>query len=272
MMKIYTVDAFTDKAFKGNPAGVCPMETMLPENTLQDIAREMNLSETAFFLPINTGYQLRWFTPLKEVDLCGHATLATAHILWQEGFLAKNQLAVFSALSGELHAQKQGDWIEMQFPRGTVPQMCQPKSDLLQALGIEKMEFMGEYRPNRYLIEVTKASQVRQLSPNFSKLHEIGVDRIIVTAHSDDAAFDFVSRYFAPGAGINEDPVTGSAHCYLTPYWAAKLGKEKLNAYQVSARGGILQLQLTPEHVMIRGQAVTVIKGEMMLTHRVSAR
>ena len=260
-MKIYTVDAFTDQPFHGNPAGVCPLSHELPDTILQAIAREMNLSETAFFLPINNGFHLRWFTPLKEVDLCGHATLATAHILWQEGYLQTDQMALFSTLSGELRAKKQGQWIEMDFPRGTVPQQEQHHGAILQALGIREIVFMAAYRPDRYLIELPDAAQVRCCSPNFSQLSEIGVDRIMITARSDDPRYDFVSRYFAPGAGINEDPVTGSAHTYLTPYWAAKLNKTDLHAYQASARGGILQLHLTQDRVIIRGQAITMLKG-----------
>ena len=265
-MKIFTVDAFSDVLFKGNPAGVCPLENEIPDALMQSIAREMNLSETAFFLPKNNGYHLRWFTPLKEVDLCGHATLGTAHILWQEGYLRENQPAVFSTLSGELRAEKQGEWIEMLFPLGSIPQTSAHNTALLQAMGLDQVVFMGEYRPNRYLIELPAAEQVRACTPNFSKLYEIGADRIMITAPSDDSRFDFVSRYFAPGAGINEDPVTGSAHTHLAPYWAKKLGKDQLTAYQASARGGMLQLRLKDDKVIIRGQAVTVLKGELQIS------
>jgi PhzF family phenazine biosynthesis protein len=263
-MKLYTVDAFTAQAFSGNPAAVCPLEKTLPDETMQAIAREMNLSETAFFLPQETGFHLRWFTPKKEVDLCGHATLATAHILWQENFLPCDQPAIFSTLSGQLTAKKQGDWIEMQFPRGETTALATPKSEVLHALGIEQVSFLGEYRPNRYLIELANADLVQQLKPNFNRLSEIGADRIIVTA-AGYPPYDFISRYFAPGAGVNEDPVTGSAHCYLTPYWGQKMNKNTFSAYQASARGGELKLQLTPNHVLIRGQAVTILRSEFCL-------
>jgi PhzF family phenazine biosynthesis protein len=263
-MKIFIIDAFTCKSFSGNPAAVCPLEKMLPDEKLQAIAREMNLSETAFFVPQDVGFHLRWFTPLKEVDLCGHATLATAHILWQEKLLADDQAAIFSTLSGTLSAKKQQDWIELQFPRGEIQELPSPNADILQALGINDLIYMGSYRPNRYLIEVPQADLVRTLNPNFSRLLELGADRIMVTAKGDQAPYDFVSRYFAPGAGINEDPVTGSAHCYLTPYWSKKIGKDSLIAYQASMRGGELRLKLTNENVLIRGQAVTIFKGELL--------
>jgi PhzF family phenazine biosynthesis protein len=263
-MNLFIVDAFTCKSFSGNPAAVCPLDKMLPDEKLQAIAREMNLSETAFFVPQGEGFHLRWFTPLKEVDLCGHATLATAHILWQEKFLAEDQNAVFSTLSGTLLARKQKDWIELQFPRGEVQELDSPNDGILKALGINETIYMGSYRPDRYLIEVPQAEQVRTLQPNFSKLLELGADRIMVTAKADQVPYDFISRYFAPGAGINEDPVTGSAHCYLTPYWSNKLGKNNLIAYQASARGGELRVQLTSENVLIRGQAVTVFSGSLL--------
>ena len=262
-MKIYTVDAFTNTPFKGNPAGVCPLDNMLPDEVMQNIAREMNLSETAFFTSIETGFHLRWFTPTKEVDLCGHATLATAHILWQEGFLAENEEAVFSTLSDILKAKKLNDWIEMQFPLGEVPEESNFKQEVLAAMGINNPVFMGEYRENRYLIEVDSVEEVRNIQPNISKLKEIGANRLMVTAKGDHASYDFVSRYFAPGVNIDEDPVTGSAHCYLTPYWARKTGKTDFFAHQASARGGDLKLSITDENVIILGQAVTMLKGEI---------
>jgi PhzF family phenazine biosynthesis protein len=264
-MKIYTVDAFTNMPFKGNPAGVCPLDSMLSDEVLQNIAREMNLSETAFFTPIENGYHLRWYTPTKEVDLCGHATLGTSHILWQKGFLQEGEEAVFSTLSGILKANKYGDWIEMQFPRGEVIETSEFNMDILNALGVSQPLFIGTYRPDRYLLELQSEEDVREVKPNFSRLQEIGVDRLMITAKSVKMPYDFVSRYFAPGAGVNEDPVTGSAHCYLTPYWAEKTGKSELYAHQASARGGDLQLKLTNENVIIRGQAVTMLEGEMNL-------
>lgn len=262
-MKLYTVDAFTNTPFSGNPAGVCPLDHMITDEIMQNIAREMNLSETAFFTPIENGFHLRWFTPAKEVDLCGHATLATAHILWQEGFLAENETAVFSTLSGIIKAKKLADWIEMQFPLGKVPQESSLNTEVLSALGIEHPLFMGEYRENRYLIEVATVAEVKSIKPNISVLKEIGADRIMVTAAAESAPYDFVSRYFAPGVDIDEDPVTGSAHCYLTPYWARKTGKKDFFARQASARGGDLELSITDENVIIRGQAVTMMKGDM---------
>jgi PhzF family phenazine biosynthesis protein len=262
-MKLFTVDAFTNTPFAGNPAGVCPLEHMIADEIMQNIAREMNLSETAFFAPIENGYHLRWFTPAKEVDLCGHATLATAHILWQEGFLAENETAIFNTLSGILKAKKLGDWIEMQFPLGEVPEKSTLNTEVLSALGIEQPLFMVEYRTDRYLIEVATNAEVKSIKPNFSTLKEMGADRIMVTAKGEGSPYDFVSRYFAPGVDIDEDPVTGSAHCYLTPYWARKTSKTDFFAHQASARGGDLKLTITDENVIIRGQAVTMLKGEM---------
>lgn len=216
-------------------------------------------------MPDEQGFNLRWFTPTKEVDLCGHATLATAHVLWQENFISQDQTAHFSTLSGLLTAKKQKDWIELQFPRGEVKELDHIEWDVLNALGISDVVFMGSYHPHRYLIEIPEASQIPQIKPIFSALLELGVDRIMVTAKAERASYDFISRYFAPGAGINEDPVTGSAHCYLTPYWSQKTGKTLLRAYQASSRGGELIVELRETHVLIRGQAITVFQGNLLV-------
>ncbi len=259
-MIIYQVDSFTTQPFSGNPAGVCILAEAAPEGWMQAIAREMNLSETAFLSRQGNGFALRWFTPLKEVRLCGHATLASAHILWETGALTGDQRACFQTLSGELTARQVGDWIEMDFP-ARFASAEEPPEGLLEAL----LEAVGG-SPNNvvksnqtYLVEVDSEETVRALQPDFTRLAKLPVRSAIVTARSTSPEFDFVSRYFAPAVGINEDPVTGSAHCVLTPYWAERLGKTEMRAYQASARGGVLRVRLAGERVMLCGQAVTVM-------------
>jgi PhzF family phenazine biosynthesis protein len=263
-MKIYQVDAFTAEPFKGNPAGVCLLEKAMPDEWMKSLAMEMNLSETAFLLPQGDAFSLRWFTPRKEVRLCGHATLATAHILFTEGILKADEPAQFDTLSGRLIARRQGDWIELDFPvRHTIA--CEGRADINQALGIQPLATvispseMGDY----YLLEVENDAIVREMTPDFIQLEACQARAVIVTSRSADPQFDFVSRFFAPWLGINEDPVTGSAHCYLAPYWAAKLGKSDFMAYQASARGGVMGCRWEGERVFLKGQAVTVFKGEL---------
>ena len=263
-MKIYQVDAFTTQPFKGNPAGVCLLEKAMPEDWMRSLAMEMNLSETAFILPQGSSFSLRWFTPRKEVRLCGHATLATAHILWEAGIIKRDELINFDTLSGRLTACWDDGWIELDFPvRHTTP--CDPRPDINSALGAEPVATavspseMGDY----YLLELASDTAVRDLAPDFIKLETCQARAVIVTTCSDDPAFDFVSRFFAPWLGINEDPVTGSAHCYLAPYWSAKLGKKDFMAYQASARGGVMGCRWEGERVFLRGQAVTVFRGEL---------
>ncbi len=254
---IYQVDAFSSKPFAGNPAGVCLLQKSAPEEWMQSMAREMNLSETAFLVPQGEGFHLRWFTPVKEVRLCGHATLASAHILWETGALRPNQAACFQTLSGELTALRREDWIEMNFP-ARFAQPEPPLEGLLAALGIAQAVEVVKSNQT-YLVEVDREATVRSLQPDFSLLGRLPVRSVVVTARSATAGFDFISRYFAPAVGVNEDPVSGSAHCILTPYWTERLGKGEMRAFQASARGGVLRVQQAGERVLLCGQAVTVM-------------
>lgn len=258
--RIYQVDAFTDKPFRGNPAAVCLLPEPGDETWMQNLAREMNLSETAFLVKAEDGFDLRWFTPAVEVKLCGHATLASAHVLWETGILAPGEEARFHTLSGLLTAERQGEWIEMNFPATRAEETSAPPQ-LLQALGVEP-KFVGK-NVFDYLIEVESENEVRNLNPDFAVLKDLGVRGVMVTSRSASPGLDFVSRFFAPGAGINEDPVTGSAHCCLGPYWSQRLGKDDFMAYQASARGGTVRVRVAGDRVYLGGQAVTVFTGEL---------
>ena len=252
---IFQVDAFTSRLFSGNPAGVCVLPGPADERWMQSIAAEMNLSETAFLHAVEDGYNLRWFTPATEVDLCGHATLASAHILWEQGFLEPDQLARFYTRSGLLTAGRKSAWIEMDFP-SELAEAIKAQPVLNQALGIEPL-YTGQNRFD-YLVEVASEALVRDMAPDFQKLSNLPARGVIVTAPSANPEFDFVSRFFAPAVGIDEDPVTGSAHCCLGPYWSDKLGKTELVAYQASRRGGTVRMQVAGARVLLGGQAVTV--------------
>ncbi len=258
---IYQVDAFTNKPFSGNPAGVCLMPVHGDEAWMQQVAREMNLSETAFLNPEIGGYHLRWFTPAVEVDLCGHATLASAHILWETGALPPDQEANFHTASGPLAARKDGDWIYMDFPALPPEDMTSPRR-LAEALGT-KPAHVGQNRLD-LLVVVDAASDVRGLRPDFAQLHSADTRGVIVTAPSDQPEYDFISRAFFPALGIDEDPVTGSAHCCLGPYWAERLDKTELVGYQASARGGVVKVHVQDDRVLLGGQAVTVMKIELL--------
>lgn len=259
-LPLYQVDAFTNRPFAGNPAGVCLLEKPMPDDWMRSMAAEMNLSETAFLLEEADGFRLRWFTPAVEVELCGHATLASAHILWECGRLKIGQQAKFFTLSGELTAQKKGDWIELNFPINPPEPIALPDG-LAEALGVKPV-YTGRSRFD-ILVEVASSDIVRSLKPDFDALGAVQARGVIVTARDESAQYDFVSRFFAPRVGVNEDPVTGSAHCCLTPYWAQKLGKTILSAYQVSARGGELKIRLEKEQVVLGGQAVTVFAARI---------
>jgi len=260
-LKIYQVDSFTDKPFAGNPAGVCLLPEAKSEKWMQDVAREMNLAETAFLVKQTDGYHLRWFTPAKEVDLCGHATLASAHILWETGQLPSNQEARFNTKSGLLTAKQNGKLIEMNFPATPdVPAELPP--GLLQALGV-KAKYAGKSRFD-YLIEVESEDVVRGLNPDFGQIKKLPVRGVIVTSLASSSDYDVVSRFFAPAAGIDEDPVTGSAHCTLGPFWSKRLGKDSLVAYQASPRGGIVRVRTAGERVFLGGQAVKVLTCELV--------
>jgi PhzF family phenazine biosynthesis protein len=260
-MRIVQVDAFTNRPFTGNPAAVCVLAEVPAEWWMQDVAREMNLSETAFLLPHEDGYDLRWFTPTTEVDLCGHATLASAHVLWEDGHLPPAETARFHTRSGVLTATRAGEWIEMDFPAEPAREV-EPLLGLAEALGAAPAVWVGRNRFD-YLIELADEKQVRTLNPDPRALRELGGRGFIVTSRATANGFDFVSRFFAPAAGVDEDPVTGSAHCALAPYWAERLGRPELVGYQVSARGGVVRVRSAGERVVLAGQAVTVLRGEL---------
>ncbi len=253
----YQVDAFTNVPFKGNPAAVCISAEPLPDQLMQEIAAENNLAETAFVSPDNGAFNLRWFTPVVEVPLCGHATLATAHILWQEGLADRQQVIHFNTQSGWLTAAAKDDRIELDFPSMTGYAVQLPQ-EIKEILGVEPLHTIDVF--NRFLVEVATEEEVINAKPDFSRL--AAHPKVIITAAArKGSSFDFISRFFAPCIGINEDPVTGSAHCCLGPYWAAKLGKQEMLAYQASARGGIIKVRLQGDRTIMAGQAVTVIKG-----------
>lgn len=262
-IQIVQADAFTNRPFSGNPAAVCVLENAPSDGWMQNVAREMNLSETAFLVPQDGAYELRWFTPAVEVALCGHATLASAHVLWEDGHLAKDKQARFQTRSGLLTADLRGEWIELDFP-ATLQQPCDAPPDLLAALGAPALH-IGRNKFD-YLVEVASEEIVRGLKPDHALLRKLPVRGVIVTARSSSGEFDFVSRFFAPGSGIDEDPVTGSAHCSLGPFWGARLGKEEMTAYQASPRGGVVRVRLKGARVILGGQAVTVLRGELTET------
>jgi PhzF family phenazine biosynthesis protein len=258
--RIFQADAFTDRAFAGNPAAVCILTDPRDDAWMQNLAREMNLSETAFLRKQEDGYDLRWFTPAVEVALCGHATLASAHILWETGMLAPSEHARFHTLSGLLNAERKGDWIELNFP-ATPEQQATPPPRLVEALGVAP-KYVGKSKFD-YLIQVEKEETVRNMKPDFGLLRAIRVRGVMVTSQATTAGYDFVSRFFAPGSGIDEDPVTGSAHCCLGPFWSKRFGKNELTALQVSKRGGTVRVRVGGDRVYLSGQAVTVFRGEL---------
>ncbi len=260
-MTIYQVDAFTDKPFCGNPAAVCIMDKLQDEDWMQNVAREMNLSETAFLNKQVEGYNLRWFTPAVEVELCGHATLASAHILWEIGLLKPGEQAIFNTLSGTLTANRNGKWIEMNFPAKVEEQALAPNG-LTEALGVA-VKYVGKNQFD-YLVEVESEEIVRNIKPDFDLLLSVDARGVIVTSVADSSEYDFVSRFFAPNVGVSEDPVTGSAHCCLSPFWSKRLGEDELVGYQASARGGVVKVRYAGDRVFLGGQAVTVLRGEFL--------
>ena len=261
-LPITQVDTFTSEPFGGNPAAVCLLPTPVDTLWMQEVACEMNLSETAFLVRRETGeFDLRWFTPTVEVDLCGHATLASAHVLWEEGHLPLNAQAIFHTRSGLLSAGLRSGWIEMDFP--AEPDEPTPAPDgLAEALNADPT-YVGRNRFD-YLVEVDTDASVQQLTPNFQRLREIDARGIIITARAEMEGFDFVSRFFAPNSGIDEDPVTGSAHCCLGPYWQRRLGRDTFTARQASKRGGLVKVAVRGKRVTLSGQAVTVLRGKLL--------
>lgn len=256
----YQVDAFAERAFAGNPAAVCPLSSWLDDRVLQAIAEENNLSETAFFVPSAKGFHLRWFTPGSEVDLCGHATLATAHILFERLGYAGESIT-FETRSGDLHVRRRGARLEMDFPAIPVTP-CPTPDTLVQALGAKPSEVL---RADVYLAVFDDEDIVRTMTPDHSLIKQLDLRGLIVTAPGKTV--DFVSRFFAPKMGVPEDPVTGSAHCKLVPYWAARLGKTSFAAKQVSKRGGDLLCELLGDRVLISGSAVTVMTSKVTFDH-----
>ena len=267
-MRISQVDAFTDRRFAGNPAAVCVLAEPADETWMQNVAAEMNLSETAFARRLGTGrpeFNLRWFTPKNEVDLCGHATLATAHILWEEGHLAADQSALFETRSGLLTATRGPDGIELDFPSEPVKEEVTNPDELaaLQSALGAPFQFAGR---NRFdlLVDFGTEDAVRSLRPDIRRLEQFPVRGVIVTGRSRSREHDFVSRFFAPRVGVDEDPVCGSAHCCLGPYWAEKFDRRSLVAHQVSCRGGVVKVRVEGPRVVLIGQAVTVLRGELV--------
>lgn len=259
-LPIFQVDAFAEELFQGNPAAVVPLKEWLPDITMQHIALENNLSETAFFVPTQAGFEIRWFTPKAEVDLCGHATLAAAHTIFNEAEYPQSEIS-FGSRSGKLTVMKKGDLLELNFPADDLKKIDH-LTELTEAIGKKPVEcYLGK---TDYLFAYTNQQDIEQIKPDFGALSKTGARGIIVTAPGDEV--DFVSRFFAPGVGIDEDPVTGSAHTTLTPYWARKLGKEIFAARQISERGGQLECTIKGDRVLIAGKAKTYLRGEIFIT------
>jgi PhzF family phenazine biosynthesis protein len=260
---IFQVDAFTAEPFKGNPAGVCILEKEMPKKWMQNVAREMNLSETAFLLGSDDRFRIRFFTPTTEVPLCGHGTLSSGHILYQTGIVSREKMITFESKEGELYVTKSGNWINMDFPSYEVEKMQIPTS-AEKLIGISPVEL---YRTSHgwTMILLHNEEDVRNLRPDFSRMKDSPFGDLIVTAPSEDTNFDFCVRCFAPAVGINEDPVTGSAHCALTPFWHKKTGRTEFFSRQVSERSGILKVAVKNGRVEIAGHAKTILRGELLV-------
>jgi PhzF family phenazine biosynthesis protein len=258
-LPFFLVDAFADRPFSGNPAVVCLLPSWRDDRWLHDVAAEMKQSETAFLVRNADRFDLRWFTPKVEVDLCGHATLASAHVLWEQDRAKPDDEIQFSTRRGILKAVRREGEIELDFPL-KVEQPAEPPPELLPALGVSA-KYVGKSQFD-YLIEVESESVLRQMDPDFKRLATVPVRGTIVTSRSSEARFDFVSRFFAPAAGIDEDPVTGSAHCCLGDFWRKRLGKSDFLAYQASPRGGVVRVRVTQDRAYLGGAAVTVARGE----------
>ena len=260
-IRYFVVDAFTNRPFQGNPAAIVPLEQWRDDSWLQAVAMEMNLSETAYLVPTPPGFDLRWFTPTTEVDLCGHATIAAAVVRAHQGQLADGAEVAFSTRSGILKAQRVGSQIQLDFPALPVTS-CDPPAGLVEALGVPP-RYVGRSAFD-YLVEVESQNVLARLTPDYKQLGNVKCRGVIVTARSDDPQFDFASRFFAPAVGVDEDPVCGSAHCSLAPYWAEKLGKAKMVGYQASARSGVVSVEVRGERVMLGGEGVIFASGEIM--------
>jgi PhzF family phenazine biosynthesis protein len=256
----FQVDAFSDRAFAGNPAAVCLLDKGRPAKWMQSVAAEMNLSETAFVVPLKSGFGLRWFTPTVEVELCGHATLAAAHVLWSEGMVAEKLELKFRTKSGALTASYRGGRVELDFP-SRPPKKVRVPAALQRSLGVKPKNVVAA--ADDLLVEVSSESVVRKIKPDFAMMSKIKVRGVIVTAKAD-RKHDFVSRFFCPAVGVDEDPVTGSAHCALAPYWGERLGRDRMWGYQASPRGGEVEVENVGGRVLLRGDAVTVSRGQLL--------
>ncbi|WP_432403343.1 PhzF family phenazine biosynthesis protein [Wukongibacter sp. M2B1] len=258
-MKIYQIDTFTDVAFKGNAAAVCILEKDYDDLTLKNIAMEMNLSETAFLKQVSDNvFNLRWFTPEVEVSLCGHGTLASAHLLWENGIVKEDEMIYFKTLSGTLAAKKKEEWIELDMPKGN---LIESEGDdiLFESLKINPKSIYEDEIV--YLLEFNSEEEITKLSPDFNLLKKARKEEIIVTSICENEGYDFVSRFFGPAIGVDEDPVTGSAHCYLAPYWIERLEKDEVLGFQASRRTGCVKCKLNEDRVLIQGKAKTILKG-----------
>ena len=263
-LTLLQIDAFAKRPYTGNPAAVCLLDDEPDAQWMQAVAGEMNLSETAFVRPVRDRFDLRWFTPTVEVDLCGHATLAAAHALWSEGRVAEDAEIRFQTRSGVLTAARNGDLTELDFP-ATSPVPADLDGAQIRNLGDLLGVVPREVGRSAFdlLVDVESESDVRAARPDFRRLAELDCRGVIVTSASEDGRFDFVSRFFAPGAGVDEDPVTGSAHCCLGPYWGERLGKSEMTAFQASSRGGVIRVRVSGERVFLGGHAVTVLRGTL---------
>ncbi len=259
-MELWQIDAFTDQPFRGNPAAVCWLEQERDAEWQQLVAAEMNLAETAFLTAREDGFGLRWFTPAVEVDLCGHATLASAQYLWESGRLPAGEPARFHTRSGLLTASRDGDWIVLDFP--ATPPHPSPVEGLEPALGAAP-KWVGKSVFDVF-VELESADTVRRLAPRMDLVARIPARGIVVTAPGDRPGHDFVSRFFGPAAGVPEDPVTGSAHCALAPFWSQRLGKTRMTGYQASPRGGTVRVEVKADRVLLGGRAVTVLRGQLL--------
>ena len=258
--KLAIVDAFTSRPFGGNPAAVCYLPQAQGEDWMQNVAQELNLPATSFLSPEKEGFRLRWFTPRTELELCGHGTFAGAHFLRLEGYLKKDSDVRFQTRSGQLTARLAGDWIEVDFP-SEQEKPSPPPSDLIRALGVPA-KYIGKNRLD-YLVEVDSEETVRKITPDYELLKAVPTRGVMVTSLSQSGDYDFVSRFFAPSIGIDEDQVTGSAHCCLGPYWSTKLHKAELTAFQASRRGGVIRVRIMDDRVRLGGHVTTVLRGEL---------
>ncbi|KAA5539443.1 PhzF family phenazine biosynthesis protein [Roseiconus nitratireducens] len=276
-IRLWQIDAFADQPFTGNPAAVCVLEKFPSDGWMQSVAAEMNLSETAFVVPANQPdhYELRWFTPRVEVDLCGHATLAAAHVIWQAQFSENNAAVNFATRSGNLRCLREGEVISLDFPATPPKEHCtEAPADafrfdpaaLLSALGLRSATILTTAYDLMVVIEDEQT--LRSLAPDQHQLSAIETRGVMVTARSENAGIDFVSRFFAPRCGIDEDPVTGSAHCCLAPYWSERLGKTSLVGYQASSRGGSVLCEVGDGRVKLSGKAVTVLEAQLRIEPR----